>query len=57
MVAISTVCAEELSFREWHLSNRSALVAGFRRVSWVYLDELSTACYCFVGQHSIQGIP
>src|SRR3990167_4433661 len=48
---------EELSFTKRHLFDSPALTASLACVPWIHFDNLSTASYCFVGQHLDKAIP
>ena len=57
MTSKTTIGTEKLSFIERHLYNSSAFTTGLACISWIDFDKLSTACYCFVGQHLDKAFP
>lgn len=53
----TTVGTSESPLTQRHLHDVSAVATGLARVSRAYFDELSTASYGFVGQHTYETAP
>jgi len=53
----TAIWAEKLSLAERHLYNSPTDTAFLAGVSWISTNDLSTASYCFVGQHINESSP
>src|SRR3990172_10635986 len=53
----TTMRTEKLSLVERHLYSSPADTAFLASVSWISANDLSTASYCFVGQHVNESSP